>query len=133
MTPEHLKSKIFAPTAPPLKDKGADIPIGGREGEFDISTELVGYGLQGVKVTDDELRDLVAELGLDGDEAGDLVKGLSSSDPPEEEGPKVEESRDAEEVKINEDSEVKVKEDVSTKQIVKQDTSQQSEDSSSSS
>jgi len=89
--------------------------------------------LQGVKVTDDELRDLVAELGLDGDEAGDLVKGLSSSDPPEEEGPKVEESSDAEEVKINEDSEVKVKEDVSTKQIVKQDTSQQSEDSSGSS
>ena len=49
------------------------------EDEFDISTELSGYGLQGVKVTDDELADLVAELGLGGEEAGDLVRGLSSS------------------------------------------------------
>ncbi|KAK0478302.1 hypothetical protein IW261DRAFT_1565284 [Armillaria novae-zelandiae] len=65
MTPERLKSKIprqacvFAP----------------REA---TNPELSGYGLQGVRVTEDELRDLVAELGLDGDDAGDLVKGLSS-------------------------------------------------------
>jgi SH3 domain-binding glutamic acid-rich protein len=37
---------------------------------------LSGFGLQGVKVTDDELRELVEEMGLGGDEAEDLVKGL---------------------------------------------------------
>jgi hypothetical protein len=47
------------------------------DAEFDVSEELSGYGLQGVKVTDDELLALVEELGLGGDEAGDLVKGLS--------------------------------------------------------
>jgi SH3 domain-binding glutamic acid-rich protein len=49
------------------------------ETEFDVGDELSGYGLQGVKVTDDELLALVEELGLGGDEAGDLVKGLSDS------------------------------------------------------
>lgn len=47
------------------------------EEEFDVSGELSGYGLQGVKVTDDDLLALVEELGLGGEEAGDLVKGLS--------------------------------------------------------
>ena len=78
MTPDRLKSKIMAqPLASPLKGKA--IPINKRVGEFDAGDELNGYGLQGVKVTEDELRDLVAELGLDGDEAGDLVKGLSDT------------------------------------------------------
>ncbi|KAG7450671.1 uncharacterized protein BT62DRAFT_1072711 [Guyanagaster necrorhizus] len=76
MTPERLKSKILAkPASSPLARP--QIPVNKREGEFDISTEISGYGLQGVRVTEDELRDLVAELGLDGDDAGDLVKGLS--------------------------------------------------------
>ena len=48
-----------------------------RDAEFDVSEELTGYGLQGVKVTDDDLLALVEELGLGGEEAGDLVKGLS--------------------------------------------------------
>ncbi|KAH9162774.1 hypothetical protein EDB89DRAFT_1860506 [Lactarius sanguifluus] len=47
------------------------------ESEFDISDELSGYGLQGLKVTDDDLVALVEELGLGGEEAGALVKGLS--------------------------------------------------------
>ena len=47
------------------------------EAEFDVGEELSGYGLQGVKVTDDDLLALVEELGLGGEEAGDLVKGLS--------------------------------------------------------
>ncbi|KAF8222149.1 hypothetical protein L208DRAFT_1324226 [Tricholoma matsutake] len=79
MTPDHLKSKIFAQSPSPLKGKGSSIPANKRKDEFDVSSELEGYGLQGVKVTEDELRDLVAELGLDGDDAGDLVRGLSSS------------------------------------------------------
>ena len=52
-----------------------------RDDEFDVSTELEGYGLQGVKVTDDDLAALVQELGLGGDEADDLVKGLSTPAP----------------------------------------------------
>jgi hypothetical protein len=79
MTPDHLKSKMFAQTSSPLKGKGSSIPVNKRENEFNVSTELDGYGLQGVKVTEDELRDLVAELGLDGDDEGELVRGLSSS------------------------------------------------------
>lgn len=43
-----------------------------------------------MRVTEAELADLVAELGLDGDEAGDLVKGLSG-------GPSVEHSTPASE------------------------------------
>jgi SH3 domain-binding glutamic acid-rich protein len=79
MTPDHLRSKMFAQSSSPLKGKGSRIPVNKRENDFDVSTELGGYGLQGVKVTEDELRDLVAELGLEGDDAGDLVKGLSGS------------------------------------------------------
>jgi SH3 domain-binding glutamic acid-rich protein len=52
-----------------------------REAEYDVSDELTGYGLQGVKVTDDDLLALVEELGLGGEEAGDLVKGLSDHHP----------------------------------------------------
>lgn len=75
MTPDRLKSKIMAQApASPLKGR---VPVNKRVGEFDVGDELSGYGLQGVKVTEDELRDLVAELGLGGDDAGDLVKGLT--------------------------------------------------------
>ncbi|KAJ7092575.1 hypothetical protein C8R44DRAFT_403773 [Mycena epipterygia] len=80
MTPEHLRTKILAQKSSPLTGKAA-IPVNKRTDAFDVSTELSGFGLQGVQVTEDELRDLVAELGLDGDEAGDLVKGLSSAAP----------------------------------------------------
>ncbi|KAG5340624.1 hypothetical protein C0989_001066, partial [Termitomyces sp. Mn162] len=85
MTPEHLRRKILAQPPPdsPLKGKKT-IPDSKRHGKFDISTELEGYGLQGVNVTEEELKNLVAELGLDGDEAGDLAKELSGppSNPP---------------------------------------------------
>jgi hypothetical protein len=64
-----------ASSAPGNKDKESLRKRG--EAEFDVSEELSGYGLQGVKVTDDDLLALVEELGLGGEEAGDLVKGLS--------------------------------------------------------
>ena len=81
MTPDRLKSKMMAQApASPLKGK---VPANKRVGEFDAGNELSGYGLQGVKVTEDELRDLVAELGLEGDEAGDLVKGAVVTPPSE--------------------------------------------------
>lgn len=82
MTPEHLKPRIYAPDASPLRGKTATgkdaIPINKRADQFDVSTELEGYGLQGVMSSEDELRQLVEELGLGGDEAGDLVKGLGA-------------------------------------------------------
>ena len=70
MTPEHHRPKIF-PQDPdtPLK------PVNKRN-DFDISTELEGFGLQGVRVTDEDLRQLVQDLGLDGDEAADMVRSL---------------------------------------------------------
>jgi len=75
MTPEHHKPRIF-PRDPdtPLK------PVNKHDGNFDVSTELEGYGLQGVRVTDDELRLLVEELGLDGDDAEDMVKSLGGGE-----------------------------------------------------
>ncbi|KLO17043.1 hypothetical protein SCHPADRAFT_815610, partial [Schizopora paradoxa] len=63
------------PSPSPLKDKGKK---GGKE--LDLGIELDDAGLEGVTVTDEELADLVKELGLEGDEAGDLVKGLSGAE-----------------------------------------------------
>ncbi|KAF7985316.1 hypothetical protein HWV62_6499 [Athelia sp. TMB] len=76
MTPEHHKPKIFPASASdsPLRNK----PVNRRTDDFDVSTELEGFGLQGVRVTEDDLAALVQELGLGGDEADDLVKGLSA-------------------------------------------------------
>lgn len=62
----------FAASPSPLRSKNK----GQSPQEFDVGTELVGFGLQGVKVTDDELRELVEELGLSDADAGELVKGL---------------------------------------------------------
>ncbi|KDQ16776.1 hypothetical protein BOTBODRAFT_129713 [Botryobasidium botryosum FD-172 SS1] len=56
----------FSATTSPLKQKG----------EVDIGERLGGFGLEGVTVTEEELADLVHSLGLDGEEADDLVKGL---------------------------------------------------------
>jgi len=83
MTPDRLKEKITAqPPKSPLSGAGGkkSIPVNKRAGERDLGDELRGYGLQGVKVTDDELLDLVKDLGLDDDAAGDLVKDLGGSE-----------------------------------------------------
>ena len=83
MTPEHIKTKILAQQQQPspLKGKAPPKPINKEEegSRVDLGDELAGYGLQGVKVTVDELRDMIEELGLGGDEADDLVKGLSDN------------------------------------------------------
>ncbi len=73
--PPKLNVKSASPSPSPLKNKGKK---GGKE--VDLGIELDDAGLQGVTVTDDELADLVKELGLEGDEAGDLVKGLSGAE-----------------------------------------------------
>lgn len=70
MTPEHHKPKFFP------KDPNSPIKAVNKGNDFDIGSELQGFGLQGVRVTDDELKKLVEELGLDGDDADDIVKSL---------------------------------------------------------
>ncbi|KAK7059110.1 hypothetical protein VNI00_001735 [Paramarasmius palmivorus] len=81
MTPDHIRQLAVKRNPSPSPNQ---IPVNKRTGDFDISEEISGYGLQGVRVTEDELIALVKELGLDGDDAGDLVKGLSAeSDKPE--------------------------------------------------
>jgi hypothetical protein len=70
-------SSSLAPSSSPSPAETKKSLRNRREAEFDVSDELTGYGLQGVKVTDDDLLALVEELGLGGEEAGDLVKGLS--------------------------------------------------------
>ena len=72
MNTSHKPS--FSSIPPPKPDKEHEAE------EFDISTELSGYGLQGVKMTNDELKQLAEELGLGSDDAGDLVQGLGSMD-----------------------------------------------------
>lgn len=81
MTPEHIRKQIIAQQTSPLRGKGG-IPVNKRTDQFDAGTEFSGFGLQGVQVSEAELADLVAELGLEGDEAGDLLKGLSSATTP---------------------------------------------------
>jgi hypothetical protein len=49
-----------------------------RTKSIDVGAEL-GFGLEGVKLTEEEMLELVESLGLDGDDAGDLVKGLGLS------------------------------------------------------
>ncbi|KIK30387.1 hypothetical protein PISMIDRAFT_26817 [Pisolithus microcarpus 441] len=70
MTPEHHKPKFFP------KDPNSPIRAVNKGNDFDIGSEMQGFGLQGVRVTDDELKKLVEELGLDGDDADNIVKSL---------------------------------------------------------
>jgi len=72
--PSPLQRGAASPSASPASKESLRKR---NDAEFDVGEELSGYGLQGVKVTDDELLALVEELGLGGDEAGELVKGLS--------------------------------------------------------
>ncbi|EIN14087.1 hypothetical protein PUNSTDRAFT_95643 [Punctularia strigosozonata HHB-11173 SS5] len=81
-SPSPLHGKVNIPSTPktPLPPNAPPPTPVNRRDEVDVGSELVGFGLQGVKVTDDELRQLVEELGLGEDEAGDLVKGLGFSE-----------------------------------------------------
>jgi hypothetical protein len=78
MTSEPLRKKILAGSPRPSPLRGnKNIPVNKRTNELDVGNELGDHGLEGVKATRDELRALVEELGLAGDDAGDLVKSLS--------------------------------------------------------
>ncbi|KAI0036636.1 hypothetical protein K488DRAFT_29917, partial [Vararia minispora EC-137] len=79
--PEHKRYFTPSPQPSPLRSKTERTVVDElrrrNEQEFDVGEHLSGYGLQGVKVTEDDLLKLVEELGLEGEEAGDLAKGLS--------------------------------------------------------
>ncbi|KAF8647915.1 hypothetical protein AX16_006447 [Volvariella volvacea WC 439] len=78
MTPEPLRAQILAqPISFPSRGRLSPESKRSESKEVSLSDELSTFGLDG-RVTEDELRQLIAELGLEGDDAGDLVKGLSS-------------------------------------------------------
>ncbi|KAL4070816.1 hypothetical protein J3A83DRAFT_3277744 [Scleroderma citrinum] len=70
MTPEHHRPRIFP------RDPNTPVKPVNKHNDFDIGSELQGFGLQGIRATDDELRKLVEELGLGGDDAADMVRSL---------------------------------------------------------
>ncbi|CCO27023.1 hypothetical protein BN14_01056 [Rhizoctonia solani AG-1 IB] len=74
-TPSQITGQrpSFAPS--PSKPLKKSTP---RTKSIDVGAEL-GFGLEGVKLTEEEMLELVESLGLDGDDAGDLVKGLGLS------------------------------------------------------
>jgi hypothetical protein len=127
MTPEHLKKKILAQPPKSLLSSGGGggsssssrpTPVNKRQGvEVDLGDELSGFGLQGVKVMEDELLDMVKDLGLDDAAAGDLVKGLSGGT-----GGKSSSVKEKNETKEGSDKQVKVeqKEDQKVKQKVEE-------------
>ncbi|KAJ3550277.1 hypothetical protein NMY22_g558 [Coprinellus aureogranulatus] len=84
MTPERIKAKVIAgqPSPPNLRKTPVPTPVNKEPAGFRMSVggELGGFGLDGVKVTQDELRDLVSQLGLGGDDAEELVRGLGNSE-----------------------------------------------------
>lgn len=80
-----VQTRAAAPKQPkpvPIQ-RGASEPLKSahrsRPGEIDVGSELQDVGLQGVMATDEELKKLVEELGLDGDDAADMVKNLGGA------------------------------------------------------
>ncbi|EED83942.1 predicted protein [Postia placenta Mad-698-R] len=73
MHPHHQPTP--SPQPSPLKSKAK--ATASKAKGFDAGEELGDSRLQGVNVTDDDLLALVEELGLGGDDASDLVKGLT--------------------------------------------------------
>ncbi|KAF9510421.1 hypothetical protein BS47DRAFT_1300200 [Hydnum rufescens UP504] len=76
MTPEKITGQ-----RPSFAPEGSAPTPAVREGELDMGVELSGYGLQGLKVTTDEITELVKSLGLDDGDASDLITGLDFSAP----------------------------------------------------
>ncbi|PCH33745.1 hypothetical protein WOLCODRAFT_129947 [Wolfiporia cocos MD-104 SS10] len=78
MHPHHQPSP--SPSPSPMRGK----PVSAKRDPkaIDAGEELGDSKLQGVDVTEDDLLALVEELGLGGDEANDLVKGLTGDSAP---------------------------------------------------
>ncbi|KIP11420.1 hypothetical protein PHLGIDRAFT_114552 [Phlebiopsis gigantea 11061_1 CR5-6] len=85
MYPKHAPSRSPSPSPLKLKEK--------EKSEINSGETLAEFGLANVSVSEDELRALVEELGLGGDEASDLVKGLAGPTTEVTDGAKVAPSR----------------------------------------
>ncbi|KAI0348519.1 hypothetical protein BDW22DRAFT_1350751 [Trametopsis cervina] len=72
MNPNHAPSRSPSPSPLALREK--------EKKEIKAGDTLAEFGLQDVSVSLDDLQALVEELGLGGDEASDLVKGLAGTD-----------------------------------------------------
>ncbi|KDQ63420.1 hypothetical protein JAAARDRAFT_188997 [Jaapia argillacea MUCL 33604] len=85
-SPLRSKGKDGKWTAtPPDEGKSKGLKVVNKEESVDLGEELVGFGLQGVRATEDELAELIKELGLDGDEAKEMARDLSGGDGKSEE------------------------------------------------
>ena len=74
MNPEHI-----SPAPSPVRSKP---PPARRDGEVDAGEHLEDASLRGINVTEDDLLKLVEELGMDGADADELVKGLKGEETP---------------------------------------------------
>ena len=81
MTPERLRTTVKAGIPSNEPRKGL-IPVNKRTDELDAGELFPGLGLSGHKVTQDELAELIADLGLGGDDAKEMAKGLSGDSAP---------------------------------------------------
>ena len=82
MNPSHKPVASPRPAPTKLKDES-------RGREIDVGNELSGYGLEGVKVSEQDLMDLVSELiGEEG--ADDLVRGFQVPAPKKKEAKEAE-------------------------------------------
>jgi len=88
MNPSHKPT--ISPHPTPTKPKDTT-----RGDEIDLGEELSGYGLDGVKVSEQDLMDLVSELiGEEG--AGDLVKGFKIPEKEKKKGIEKKETKEKE-------------------------------------
>lgn len=87
MFPKHAPSRTPSPDPRALHEK--------QKKEIDASDSLGAFGLEGVSVSMDDLRALVEELGLAGQDAKDLVNDLAGDAPTETREEKKEEPKEA--------------------------------------
>ncbi|KAF7800047.1 hypothetical protein EIP86_011290 [Pleurotus ostreatoroseus] len=107
MFPKHAPSRSPSPNPMSLREK--------EKKELDMSTDLGEFGLEGVSVSADDLRALVEELGLGGDDANELVKGLAVDVPESKSQPvkaEAKKEKTEEKAKEKEKTEEKAKEKV---------------------
>lgn len=71
MYPKHAPSRSPSPSPLKLREK--------EKSEINAGDTLAEFGLANVSVSEQDLMQLVSELGLGGDDATDLVKGLAGS------------------------------------------------------
>ncbi|GJJ09541.1 hypothetical protein Clacol_003764 [Clathrus columnatus] len=80
MPSEMTPKKTPVPT--PLPSQSGDGSDSRKD--IDLGDQLSVHDLKGIKASEEELADLVKELGLGGEDANDLIKGLTQTQAPTE-------------------------------------------------